>query len=513
MNEWLFSINGFINLSMNQPTEIRFRQLFESAPGLYLILLPDLTIVAVSDAYLEATMTRREDILQRNLFDVFPDNPNDPVATGVSNLQASLNYVLQNRIAHTMAIQKYDIRKQDGGFEERYWSPMNKPVFDEKREVLYIIHQVEDVTASVKQTEKFEHDLQKQRDELKIQLQVKTAELNGILERITDGFIALDKNFYYTYANKKIGEMTHRDPDSLIGKNVWDVFPEAVGSGTYNAFNKAMKEQQHVSNIDYFEPLDLWQENNIYPSPDGLSVFISDISQRKRAEEKLKQSNEQLRQLTSHLQRIREEEQKRIAREVHDEMGQQITGLKMDVSWIKKKIAEGEGKVMLNERLTQMLNLLDAAVQTVRRISSELRPSILDDFGLVTALEWQSGEFARRFSIPVYFKAAVKKLDVSPDLATGLFRSYQESLTNVARHAEAKQVASTLDVINDEIILSITDNGKGFDINGTGLKPTLGLLGMKERVSMMNGTLQIKSEPGKGTSVTIAVPLDRQATG
>jgi signal transduction histidine kinase len=130
-----------------------FRKLFESAPGLYLVLTPDLTIVAVSDAYLRATMTRREEILGRGLFDVFPDNPDDPEATGVKNLSASLNRVLQNRVPDAMPVQKYDVRRpaaEGGQFEERYWSPVNSPVFGEGGRVAYIIHRVEDVTDFVR---------------------------------------------------------------------------------------------------------------------------------------------------------------------------------------------------------------------------------------------------------------------------------------------------------------------------------------------------------------------------
>ncbi len=130
-----------------------FRALFESTPGLYLVLTQDLTIVAVSDAYLQATMTKREEILGRALFDVFPDNPDDPGATGVSNLSASLDRVLRNRSSDAMAVQKYDIRRpasEGGGFEERYWSPVNSPVFGKKGEVAYIIHRVEDVTEFVR---------------------------------------------------------------------------------------------------------------------------------------------------------------------------------------------------------------------------------------------------------------------------------------------------------------------------------------------------------------------------
>jgi signal transduction histidine kinase len=128
--------------------------LFRSLPGLYLILLPDLTIVEVSEAYLQATMTARDNIIGRPLFEVFPDNPADIEATGVSNLRASLNSVLQEREANTMAVQKYDIRRPDGVFEERYWSPVNTPVFNEKGDVIYIVHRVEDVTEFIRLKQK-----------------------------------------------------------------------------------------------------------------------------------------------------------------------------------------------------------------------------------------------------------------------------------------------------------------------------------------------------------------------
>src|SRR5689334_3162626 len=132
------------------PEPADFRALFEGAPGLYLVLDPELRIVAVSDAYLAATLTEREAILGRGIFDVFPDNPDDPAATGVSNLRRSLERVRDRRVADTMAVQKYDVQRPDGGFEERFWSPRNSPVVNARGELTYVIHRVEDVTGFVR---------------------------------------------------------------------------------------------------------------------------------------------------------------------------------------------------------------------------------------------------------------------------------------------------------------------------------------------------------------------------
>ncbi len=156
-----------------------FKALFESAPGLYLVLTPDFTIVAASDAYLAATMTRREDILGRGIFEVFPDNPDDPGATGVRNLSASLNRVVQHRVADAMPVQKYDIRRplsEGGGFEERYWSPVNSPVFGQRNELAYIIHRVEDVTEFVR-VKQFGSEQQKLSEELRMRTERMEAEV------------------------------------------------------------------------------------------------------------------------------------------------------------------------------------------------------------------------------------------------------------------------------------------------------------------------------------------------
>jgi signal transduction histidine kinase len=229
--------------------------------------------------------------------------------------------------------------------------------------------------------------------------------------------------------------------------------------------------------------------------------------EKEQSQQELKQLNKELRGVSAHLEKIREEERARIAREIHDQIGQQLTGLKMDVSWLKSMInKKAEPETMLI-KLNEMADSLDEAVKTVRKVASDLRPSILDDFGIIDALDWHSKEFASRSGINIHFKTMAKEETLDPAITIGLFRIYQEALINVARHAAAKNVITVLEISNNRVSLSITDDGRGFDKFSQ--KKTLGLMGMKERAQMIGGTLTINSKPGKGTSVYIAVALHK----
>ena len=231
-----------------------------------------------------------------------------------------------------------------------------------------------------------------------------------------------------------------------------------------------------------------------------------DITERKKAQLELEQSYESIRYLTDHLQNIREQERIHIAREIHDELGQQLTVLKMDISWLNKKIAPVDNAV--KQKLKSLTEMLNGTVKTVRRISSELRPSLLDDLGLVAAMEWQLKEFEERSGIKAIFVADETEIELPDSIKTGFFRIFQESLTNIARHAHAKHVSASLKSSNQEIILCIEDDGKGFDNKKIEGKRTLGILGMKERTLMMGGEYSINSIPGKGTTVLVVIPAN-----
>ena len=260
-------------------------------------------------------------------------------------------------------------------------------------------------------------------------------------------------------------------------------------------------------------------------APDGFVMVCRDFTERKKLELQLEQFNKELeeqvrkktaelnqsyqdiRQLASHLQDIREEERAGIAREIHDELGQQLTGLKMDLSWMSKRKAMQEDNELRQKAVT-VTSLLDTTIMTVRRIATELRPSILDDLGLVAAIEWQCQEFERRSGICTEFNSTLAEFVHSSAIAIGLFRICQESMTNVARHAAASRIRISLQEELDEyILLKIEDDGKGFEVRTTGSKKTLGLLGMKERALMMGGEFRIDSEPGKGTTLFVTVPI------
>jgi PAS domain S-box-containing protein len=237
--------------------------------------------------------------------------------------------------------------------------------------------------------------------------------------------------------------------------------------------------------------------------PQHFIAVIEDITEMKRAEQELRASSEQLRDLAAHLLTVREEERARISREVHDELGQSLTAVKMDLAWLEGRLPRSDGQML--KRIHSTLKLADSIIQAIRRISTELRPGVLD-LGLAAAVEWQVQEFQARSGIQC--KVRLLTQDVfAPDVSTALFRILQETLTNVARHAKATRVEVVQQKQRDRVVLMIRDNGQGFDQVGPSLSKSLGLLGMRERAAILGGQVNISSAPGNGTTVTAWIPL------
>ena len=265
---------------------------------------------------------------------------------------------------------------------------------------------------------------------------------------------------------------------------------------------------RHVKKNGVIMYVDIVTHDILYKGQETRLVLANDVTEKYIAEEKLKESYESIRTLTGHLQNVREEERLHIAREIHDELGQLLTVLKMDVSWLNKKIEPDNN--FAKEKLTEILSLIDTTVKTVRRIASELRPSLLDDLGLLAAMEWHLEEFERRSGILTELHLPESELPLPDALKIGLFRIFQESLTNVARHSGAKKVNVSLKQEDKQLILTIKDNGNGFEEKPETAKKTLGLLGMKERTMMMGGIYGIEGVKGEGTTVTVIVPLPEE---
>src|SRR5690348_4737028 len=204
-------------------------------------------------------------------------------------------------------------------------------------------------------------------------------------------------------------------------------------------------------------------------------------AQHRRAEEQLRESHEQLRALSVYLQSVREEERTRIAREVHDELGQALTSCKLDLSWIAGRLPP-ELKP-LHDKTRALTAHIDSTIQTIRRISSELRPGVLDHLGLAAAIEWQANEFQNRTGIKCDVRARVREHLPDQDLSTTFFRIFQETLTNVIRHAGATQVAVDLKEADGRITLEVRDNGRGIARTEIFNSKSMGLLGMRERAA------------------------------
>jgi signal transduction histidine kinase len=208
------------------------------------------------------------------------------------------------------------------------------------------------------------------------------------------------------------------------------------------------------------------------------------------------------------LESLREEERARIAREVHDELGGALTAIKMDLSRLARRAAPHGSD--LPEALSVTSSLIDNTIQTVRRIATDLRPALLDDFGVLAAIEWQAQEFTRRTGIECVLEFEADELELNDQAATALFRIFQETLTNVARHADATEVRVALAREPASLVLSMRDNGQGFKVDEAARSPSLGLAGMRERVFSVAGELDIQSTPGEGTTVTVTIPFGAQ---
>lgn len=235
-----------------------------------------------------------------------------------------------------------------------------------------------------------------------------------------------------------------------------------------------------------------------------LTGTTQDVTERFAAQEELERSRGELRSLAGSLITAREEERARMAREIHDECGQMLTGLKMDTAWLGRHLTSTDAT--FRGKIAAMSQLVDGAVQTVRQIATQLRPGILDDLGLAAAIEWQAEQFAGRTGIACDARAEVSHSDLRPNVAISVFRIFQECLTNVARHAGARRVSVVLTEDRHDLLLEVRDDGRGIAESDTRNPLSIGLIGMRERALLVGGVLSVTGAVGEGTTVRVRIP-------
>lgn len=264
----------------------------------------------------------------------------------------------------------------------------------------------------------------------------------------------------------------------------------------------------------------LFGRGNIITDDEGEVIKMvgtgQDVTERKQTEQQLRNYSEKLKNLSAKQEKVREEERTRIARELHDELGQMLTVLKMDISLANEEIKEVDDGHLFNEvenDLEDVMKRVDTIVESVQRITTQLRPEVLDDLGLLEAIEWQAREYEKRGKWEIDFCTNIEVLEIPlvEERSTAIFRIFQETLTNILRHANASKVNIRLNITDENLILEVEDDGKGISKKEINDKGSLGIIGMRERSNFLGGTIKFEGEPGEGTMVTLQIPLEHDS--
>ncbi len=339
-----------------------------------------------------------------------------------------------------------------------------------------------------------------------------------LVENINEGIVMQDRRGNITYANQRFLDMIGYKEEEVIGKPITKFLAggllkkreiQEAGKGDdarkLSEVSWRRKDGERIFTI--LSPKPVYNDKGQHK---GTVAVLTDITDRREIERELHRSREHLRMLSQHLHAARERESKRIAREIHDELGQQLTAFKMDLSWLSSRIdSEEDSAETFLKKIESMSSLVDKTIQTVQKISAELRPGLLDDLGLIPAIEWLAQEFESQTQIPCRMRFFCELENLDPDCSTAIFRISQEALTNVARHAKATRVSISLKEVDSALVLKIEDNGVGIEPEEVFAPSSLGLMGMRERIRPFGGELTISSKPKKGTTLTVTLPVEK----
>lgn len=375
-----------------------------------------------------------------------------------------------------------------------------KPVMDDQNSVIGISIGLNDITES---------------KQLLFKLTASENNLKSMLQHANESIILTDDNgniIFWNIISEKI--FGYRE-DEILGKPLSLILPKHSKTDRQRIIQHISKWQS-ITNDKSIEltgirkddtelPLEISPSFWINDNVTYYSVAIRDISDRKKSEKEILLMNKQLQEHASHMQTVREEERTMIAREIHDELGQQLAYIKMEAERINKKAANDE---MLKEMTTEMVDQIGITINAVRKLHSELRPPTLDNLGLFDTIEWK----AKDFSFKTGLKCTLHFDNAEPILKQGfaihVFRIFQESINNCYKYAEASEINIGLKQADGNLIMIIKDNGKGFDLEKVKQNKSFGLQGMKERTKIIDGTIEIISEEEKGTTIVLTVPIN-----
>ena len=343
--------------------------------------------------------------------------------------------------------------------------------------------------------------------------------LGSIVESAMDAIITVDESQRVVLFNRAAEEIFGRTRDEALGASLDDFIPVRFRKGHRELVQrfgesdgKSRRMGQHARVVRGLRKSgeEFPIEASISQVSEGgqryFTVIVRDVTQRVEQEEALRKSRDEIQVFAGAANTAREQEKSRIARELHDELGQSLTALKIDLGWLRENLGSPSEEV--TRKLAAMQVLVDGTVAAARRISADLRPLMLDDLGLTAAAEWLVHNFTARTGIACELVLGEGELDLPDPYSTTVFRVLQESLTNVAKHAEARQVEVTLEREGDSVLLTVSDDGRGFS-PGESPEGSYGLIGQRERAYLVKGEVHVDSAPGKGTRVELRVPVPK----
>jgi PAS domain S-box-containing protein len=335
--------------------------------------------------------------------------------------------------------------------------------------------------------------------------------LNALINNTNDLMWSVDKDFNLITSNQPFDEMSKISFGKVIGKgnSVLSVaYTDEMRNHFKQFYERAFKGETFTEIEHFISPVEYWTEISYYPIRRGNEIIGTachsrDITNIKMAENKLRNSANQIRNFAKHLNKVQEEERGHFARELHDELGQQLAGIKMGLSLITML----KDKDKMIDKAKYIAKDVDEAINSMRKVATELRPGILDSLGLVASLEWLAEEFERKKGIKCIVKANVKESKFEKSISTCFFRVCQESLTNIFKHADASEVNINLDQNEHELVLTVIDNGNGISSDKLDNPFSMGLLGMKERASIIGADLTVSSKNNLGTIIKLRATL------